>query len=95
MDSTGLHDALSIIDWSPVLNCECVDTATERWSSLFLSTVSEYVPKVLHTSRSKGKPWYSAFLHRLGRVRDRLFQRWKCQPNNSSGRESYCSVRNW
>ena len=60
MDSTGLHDALSSIDWSPVLNCECVDTATERWSSLFLSTVSDYVPKVLHTSRSKGKPWYSA-----------------------------------
>ena len=95
MDSTGLHDALSSIDWSPVLNCECVDTATERWSSLFLSTVSDYVPKVLHTSRSKGKPWYSAFLHRFGRVRDRLFQRWKRQPNNSSHRESYCRVRNW
>ena len=95
MDSTGLHDALSSIDWSPVLNCECVDTATERWSSLFLSTVSDYVPKVLHTSRSKGKPWYSAFLHRLSRVRDRLFQRWKRQPNNSSRRESYCRVRNW
>ena len=95
MDSTGLHDALSSIDWSPVLNCECVDTATERWSSLFLSKVSDYVPKVLHTSRSKGTPWYSAFLHRLSRVRDRLFQRWKCQPNNSSRRESYCRVRNW
>ena len=95
MDSTGLHDALSSIDWSPVLNCECVDTASERWSSLFLSTVSDYVPKVLHTSRSKGKSWYSAFLHRLSRVRDRLFQRRKRQPNNSSRRESYCRVRNW
>ena len=80
-DWPSLRNALAKLDWSPVLSTSNVDVALNSWLSMFSAIVQDYVPRkrIRHTG---GKPWYSPFLHRLARCRDRLFRR-------SRGLDSY------
>ena len=73
-DWPSLRNALAKLDWSPVLSTSNVDVALNSWLSMFSAIVQDYVPRkrIRHTG---GKPWYSPFLHRLARCRDRLFRR--------------------
>ena len=93
-DWDGLRDALSTLDWSSVTACADVESSVHAWLSLFLPIVQAFVPKrgVHHTG---SKPWYSPFLHRFARCRDRLFKRSRGLPDTHRTVRAFHRVRNW
>ena len=94
-DLDGLQDALDDLDWHNVISCDEVNAAVEAWTTTFLKVTSKYVPLKRITKRAGAKPWYSPFLHRLSRCRDRLFHRWKKNTTNAHYADQYRRVRNW
>ena len=72
-DYDGLRKALQDVDWSVLEQYDDVSEAVPVWCDLLFSVVSDFVP--LKTTVAHGKPWYSSYLRRLARSRDRLF-RW-------------------
>ena len=93
-DWEALREALRAADWSSVLCCTDVDAALQKWSDLFLSNVYAFVPRKRIHSGVK-KPWFSPFLHRLARCRNRLFKRSRGLVESHPILVSYRRVRNW
>ena len=57
--------------------------------------VEIFVPRRVSTKRPGNKPWYTSYLCRLRRLRDRLFQRSKRLNAASHLVATYQKVRNW
>jgi len=93
-DLVSLKSVLSEVDWSPVLTSTCPADALSQWESIFLSSVKAFVPHSSVVSRAKNKPWYSSYLCRLRRQRDRLFHRSKRLASGHHLSLAYRKVRN-
>ena len=70
-----------IIDWSVLQECNDASIAVSLWEKLLFSVVANFIPSKIAVTQSK--PWYSAYLHRLARTRDRLFCRAKVLESSS------------
>ncbi len=95
-DFQALRDSLSTTDWSDVTNCKDeVFDAVSAWSSSLLSKVKQFVPLKRHCFRPDSKPWYTPVLHKIARLRDRLFRRSRGIPSSSPVALAYKKTRNW
>ncbi len=86
---------LQDVDWSPVLSSEQAEDALDSWYRIFFSAVHHFVPQRRTAVHPNNKPWYSSFLHRLRRHRDRLFNRSRGLPSDHQLNIAYRKVRNW
>ena len=68
--------------------------AVATWSDLFNSVLPEHIPQKKVSLNPQNKPWYSAYLHRFARVRDRLFRRSRDSAANSHVLMASKKVRN-
>ena len=93
-DWESLRKLLANADWSPVLKSNNVDSALTAWSEVFVPVVRACVPK-RRICLDGGKPWYSPFLHRLARCRDRLFKRSRGLVNCHPTAQAFGRVCNW
>ena len=91
-DYDGLREALSYVDWSVLQECNDASIAVSLWEKLLFSVVANFIPSKITVTQSK--PWYSAYLHRLARTRDRLFRRAKGLESSSHCATAYRNVRN-
>ena len=64
------------------------------WSDILYSVLNQYIPWKRVRPNRQNKPWYNPYLHRLARVRDRLFRYSRGQPVNSRIMVAYRAVRN-
>ena len=53
------------------------------------------IPRYDITVRPKDKPWFSGDLRRLIRRRNRMFHRWRREPDNLRLRHFYVALRNF
>lgn len=90
-----LRNALSQTDWSSTLADTDVNSAVASWSTKVVSLLHRFVPLKRHCYRPKSKPWYTPFLHKLARQRDRLFKLSRQCPHSSPQAIAYRKVRNW
>lgn len=90
----ALAAALQEVDWSPVMASTDINDAVSLWSSLFVAEIRKFVPVRKICLRGK-KPWYSPLLHKVARIRDRLFRKSRGCPLNSPEVARYRRVRNW
>ena len=74
----------------PSLLSEAVST----WHRLILPALQSFQPMKSACSRPANKPWYSPYLHRLARARDRLFRRSRRCPASVAATTAYKKVRN-
>ena len=70
-----MHEVLLEVDWSELYCCADPSEAVALWSRLLNSVLYQHIPQKRVLSNPRGKPWYSPYLYRLARVRDRLFRR--------------------
>ena len=94
-DLSGLNSFLAESDWSSVLNCADVEQGLHSWHAIVQRAVSQFVPMTVYTVHPANKPWYSPFLHRLRRQRERLYRRSKLLDEQHHLRVAYRKVRNW
>lgn len=94
-DLCGLRSQLSSMDWSPLSASGDVNSAVALWSSTLLSCAQKFIPMKHQCVRPRSKPWYSPYLHKLAKLRDRLFKRCKGLSPTSPLYIAYKNVRNW
>lgn len=94
-DFAALRSALSATDWSFIYNERDVDEAVRLWTSAFTDLAEKYVPVKKRCVRSKTKPWYSPYLRKIARFRDRLFRRSRGKALGSPEMVRYRKIRNW
>ncbi len=94
-DLPGLNVFLQSTDWSQVLSSTDASQSLDSWYRLLLSAVGQFVPQIMSTAHTGNKPWYSSFLCRLRRQRDRLFQHSKHRDPQHRLSVAYRKVRNW
>lgn len=94
-DFDGLRSALATIDWSPVLTSDDVDQTVTSWSTQFLQVLHQHVPLKKHCHRPGSKPWYSPFLRKLAKFKDRLFLKSRGCAADSTEVLSFKKARNW
>ena len=63
------------------------------WSRLLNTVLHQHIP-LKRVSNRRGRPWYSPYLHRLARVRDRLFRRSRGSAASAHTIATYKKVRN-
>lgn len=93
-----LNTELFGLDWPSILgDLSDVDKAVRGFTETLVSTVERHVPKVTTFIKPSNKPWYSPYLHRLRRIRDRLFSRLHKASGKDYGSSAaaYKSVRNY
>lgn len=94
-DLDSLRLALAAVDWSPVLSEKDVNSAVSLWSSELHHHVCQHIPLKKIRCRPHSKPWYTPFLKKLARHRDRLFTRSRgCSPDSTEV-QAFRKVRNW
>ena len=64
------------------------------WSGIVLSTLDKFAPLQVKMNRPANKSWYSPYLCRLRRVRDRLFNRSEHLSHSHRLSNAYRKVRN-
>ena len=89
-----LNLAFHSTNWSPVLHSVNLQMALDCWPDIVLSTLDKFAPLQVKMNRPANKPWYSPYLCRLRRVRDRLFNRSKHLSHSNRLRIVYRKVRN-
>ena len=94
-DFQALRDSLSTADWSTVIGCNNVSEAVSIWSSEILSKAQKFVPLKRHCIRQSSKPWYTPHLHKIARLRNRLFRQSRGLPSSSPLAQAYKKTRNW
>ena len=90
---SGLRDALLKQDWSELYRCVDPSEAVTLWSRLLNTVLHQHIP-LKRVSNRRGRPWYSPYLHRLARVRDRLFRRSRGSAASAHTIATYKKVRN-
>lgn len=93
-DFSGLNNFLSTVDWSPVFASSDVNEALSFWENLVLSSLEAFVPRKHKLPQPAKKPWYSSYLLRLRRQRDRLFHRSKTLDKTHRLSIAFRKVRN-
>ena len=72
-DFDKLNNLISHCDWNNLItDAPNIDTATENFSTQYLSFVRECVPEKSVTIRPRDKPWFDSTLRKNIRTRDRL-----------------------
>ena len=95
VDMATLNAIFRSSDWSPVFNASNTSQALHAWYTVVHSVLDRCVPRSSMAKSSTQKPWYSPFLRRLRRQRDRLFQRSKSLQHDHRLSIAYKRVRNW
>ena len=93
-DLPGLNDFLSATDWSSVFSSSDPSAALTLLENTVLSSMELFVPRMSVTHRTKNKPWYNAYLCRLNRLRNRLFNRSKSLDREHRLSVAYRKIRN-
>ena len=71
-----LNDALQDANWFQVYSASNTENALSAFYDVLFSVLDKHAPLVTTPfSRSSNKPWYTAYLCRLRRLRDRLFRK--------------------
>ena len=94
-DFQSLNACLSATDWSSVTSCTDVDIAVDRWCNQILSSAELHIPRKRHCRRSNSKPWYSPHLHKIAKIKDRLFHLSRGKLADSRIVKAYKKMRNW
>lgn len=91
-----MNQSLLNTDWHSELHGIDIDTMVRRFSEILSQAVEEYIPKVRYFVRPGNKPWYTPHLHRLKRIRDRLFSRFRKASDEAQviAGDAYRAVRN-
>jgi hypothetical protein len=89
----GFRQRLSETTWDECFVNDDPNIAGETWTSKFLEISKLFVKSKTVTVRPNDKSWYSNYLRRLGRLKDRSHRKWARYkiPDNW---ESYCTARN-
>ena len=77
------------------MNCDDVVEAVQHWSLIILSNAWRFVPLKRHCIRANSKPWYSPTLHKIAKLRDRLFRQSRDLPASSPIVTAYKQTQNW
>ena len=94
IDFKGLNTYLSMIDWSPVLRSNDVNTALSSLELMLTSALDQFSRPTSGSARRDKKPWFNQYLLRLRRQRDRLFRRSKRLTKDHRLSVAYRKVRN-
>ena len=90
-----LNDILQDANWFQVYSASNTENALSAFYDVLFSMLDKHAPLVTTPfSRSSNKPWYSAYLCRLRRLRDRLFRKSKSVPVSHKITLAYKRVRN-
>jgi len=76
-DFDGFRNSLSNETWESCTGTEDIDTVARTWTETFLNIARRYIPNKVITVRERDQPWYSAYLRKLKRKKDRLHNRAK------------------
>ena len=91
----NLNEIFCASDWSSVFSASNTAQAVNAWYAKVYSVLERFVPRSTVSDRRGNKPWYSSFLCRLRRQRDRLFRWSKELQHDHRLSIAYRSVRNW
>ena len=80
---TLIKDELKAIDWIEEFNQKNVNEMTERFNSLFLSTMEKHIPNKIITINEKDAPWLSNTLKNKIKRKHKIFKKWKDTNNNN------------
>ena len=95
VDMVNLNEIFCASDWSSVFSASNTAQAVNAWYAKVYSVLERFVPRSTVSDRQGNKPWYSSFLCRLRRQRDRLFRWSKELQHDHRLSIAYRSVRNW
>ena len=88
-----LNLALQVAPWDVGLQTfDDVNDSADYFSQLLLSTAKEYIPNRNILIRPKDKPWMTKELHKLFRIRNRLFSKFK-RNNTPLNEQKYKEAR--
>ena len=62
---------LNIIDWDSCFESGDVDLVAQKWTDMLINVALECIPNKMVTIRPWDKPFYSGYLRRLRRAKDR------------------------
>ena len=93
-DFDALRQAFSNVNWSSLDQCTDVDSAVSHWYNLVESVLNQHVPVKKVCIRPCSKPWYSPYLHKLAKQRDRLYRRSRGHTDQSPSMSAYRKIRN-
>ena len=94
-DFSALNDHLHNADWSDVYSSSDPASALDSWYSVVQSALCNFVPRSTAVIRPHSKPWYSSYLRRIAKQRDRLFRRSRGLHSEHRLAVGYRRVRNW
>ncbi len=94
VDMEALNEVFLLCDWTAVFTSSNTCEALTAWYDIVLSVLDKYVPSSVVVVRPSNKPWYSPYLRRLRRHRDRLFRRSKNLSAEHRISIAYRAIRN-
>ena len=94
-DIPMLIDYLQSADWSDVYSSTNPVSALDSWYNVVQDALLKFVPHSTMVIRPRSKPWYSSYLRRLARERDRLYRRSQHLSSGHRLSAAYRRVRNW
>ena len=72
-DFTKLNTLIENCNWANIINgSETLESATENFTSKFLSYIRECITEKTIAVRPRDKPWFDSLLRKSIRIRDRL-----------------------
>ena len=71
-----------------------ISVATSEWTEAFLSVCAKFVPCRQARRMASSKPWFSQYLKRLAKLRDRLFRRSHGKHKSPKAIAAFRAVRN-
>ena len=81
-------------NWANIINgSETFESATENFTSKFLSYIRECIPEKIITVRPRDKPWFDSLLRKSIRIRGRLRNK-ALKTRNESDWSAYKKIRN-
>ncbi len=93
-DFPGMNNFLGHQTWSSVLEADCTDDALESFTAIIQTAIGKFVPETRSVNYPQNKPWYSSYLCRLRRLRDRLYHRSKRMSPQHTLSAAYRKMRN-
>ena len=91
-DFDKFRTTLQNISWNEILSKNDVNETTSIFMENIIKAAEACIARYDITVRPKDKPWFSADLRRLIRRRNRMFHRWRREPDNLRLRHFYCRI---
>ena len=76
-DFDGFRTELENETWEDCFDHNDIDLATRTWTDIFLNIARRFIPNKVVSIRERDRPWYSTYLRKLKRKKDRSHNRAK------------------